>query len=151
VDANGNPVAGFFEPAITTAVTGKNEQGFTTAAEPDISQYVSGLSGGSERTNSVSQSLGSGYESTLDPGLEAIRGADASSSRTRVVTFATHISHSTGPRAGRTASESGSSNNDIDRRAKEYQLGARPFTRHFDATRFLSMPGSKLTERWPTS
>jgi len=31
VDANGNPVAGFFEPAITTAVTGKNEQGFTTA------------------------------------------------------------------------------------------------------------------------
>jgi outer membrane protein TolC len=31
VDANGNPVAGFFEPFTSTPVTGKNEQGFTTA------------------------------------------------------------------------------------------------------------------------
>jgi outer membrane protein TolC len=31
VDANGNPIAGFFEPAASTPVTGKNEQGFTTA------------------------------------------------------------------------------------------------------------------------
>src|SRR5258708_9764747 len=31
VDANGNPIAGFFEPATSTPVTGKNEQGFTTA------------------------------------------------------------------------------------------------------------------------
>ncbi|HXN51765.1 MAG TPA: TolC family protein [Candidatus Acidoferrum sp.] len=31
VDANGNPVAGFFEPLTSTPVTGKTEQGFTTA------------------------------------------------------------------------------------------------------------------------
>ena len=31
VDANGNPIAGFFEPAAATLVTGKTEQGFTTA------------------------------------------------------------------------------------------------------------------------
>src|SRR5713226_9571035 len=31
VDANGNLIAGFFEPATSTPVTGKNEQGFTTA------------------------------------------------------------------------------------------------------------------------
>jgi outer membrane protein len=31
VDAAGNPIAGFFEPAISTPVTGKNQQGFTTA------------------------------------------------------------------------------------------------------------------------
>jgi outer membrane protein len=31
VDANGVPVAGFFEPATSTQVTGKNQQGFTTA------------------------------------------------------------------------------------------------------------------------
>ena len=31
VDANGNPIAGFFEPATSTPLTGKNEQGFTTA------------------------------------------------------------------------------------------------------------------------
>jgi outer membrane protein len=31
VDANGNPIAGFFEPATSTLVTGKTEQGFTTA------------------------------------------------------------------------------------------------------------------------
>ena len=31
VDANGTPVAGFFEPLTATPVTGKTEQGFTTA------------------------------------------------------------------------------------------------------------------------
>jgi outer membrane protein len=31
VDANGNPIAGFFEPLTSTPVTGKTEQGFTTA------------------------------------------------------------------------------------------------------------------------
>jgi outer membrane protein len=31
VDANGKPIAGFFEPVTLTPVTGKNEQGFTTA------------------------------------------------------------------------------------------------------------------------
>ncbi len=31
VDANGNPIAGFFEPAISTPVTGTSQQGFTTA------------------------------------------------------------------------------------------------------------------------
>ena len=31
VDANGNPIAGFFEPFSSTPVTGKSEQGFTTA------------------------------------------------------------------------------------------------------------------------
>jgi outer membrane protein TolC len=31
VDAAGNPIAGFFEPLTSTPVTGKNEQGFTTA------------------------------------------------------------------------------------------------------------------------
>jgi outer membrane protein len=31
VDANGRPIAGFFEPALSTPVTGRNEQGFTTA------------------------------------------------------------------------------------------------------------------------
>jgi outer membrane protein len=31
VDANGNPIAGFFEPLTSTSVTGKTEQGFTTA------------------------------------------------------------------------------------------------------------------------
>jgi outer membrane protein len=31
VNANGNPVPGFFEPLTSTPVTGKNEQGFTTA------------------------------------------------------------------------------------------------------------------------
>jgi outer membrane protein TolC len=31
VDAAGNPIAGFFEPATSTSVTGKDEQGFTTA------------------------------------------------------------------------------------------------------------------------
>lgn len=31
MDAKGKPIAGFFEPATSTPVTGKNEQGFTTA------------------------------------------------------------------------------------------------------------------------
>ena len=31
VDASGNPVPGFFEPSTAASVTGKNEQGFTTA------------------------------------------------------------------------------------------------------------------------
>jgi outer membrane protein TolC len=31
VDANGNPIAGFFEPSISMPVTGRSEQGFTTA------------------------------------------------------------------------------------------------------------------------
>jgi outer membrane protein len=31
VDATGTPIPGFFEPATATSVTGKNEQGFTTA------------------------------------------------------------------------------------------------------------------------
>jgi outer membrane protein TolC len=31
VDANGNPIAGFFEPTTSVPVTGKSEQGFTTA------------------------------------------------------------------------------------------------------------------------
>jgi len=31
VDANGNPIAGFFEPAVNSPVTGVSQQGFTTA------------------------------------------------------------------------------------------------------------------------
>jgi len=31
VDANGNPIAGFFEPTTSVPVTGKSEAGFTTA------------------------------------------------------------------------------------------------------------------------
>ena len=31
VDANGNPIPGFFEPTVSIPVTGTNEQGFTTA------------------------------------------------------------------------------------------------------------------------
>ena len=31
VDANGNPIPGFFQPLISTPVIGRNEQGFTTA------------------------------------------------------------------------------------------------------------------------
>jgi outer membrane protein TolC len=31
VDANGNPIPGFFQPLVSTPVTGRSEQGFTTA------------------------------------------------------------------------------------------------------------------------
>src|SRR4029077_9651980 len=48
VDANGNPVPGFFEPLTNGAVTGTNEQGFTTAQSQifhnDFPDYLVGVS-----------------------------------------------------------------------------------------------------------
>jgi outer membrane protein TolC len=47
VDANGNPVAGFFEPTTSAPVTGQSQQGFTTAQSQifhnDFPDYLVGV------------------------------------------------------------------------------------------------------------
>src|SRR5258707_1197454 len=51
VDANGNPIAGFFEPATSTPVIGRSEAGITTPQNPIFHKQISAHPGGVKHQN----------------------------------------------------------------------------------------------------